>query len=101
MPRHATSTSYGREKGNTPGSKLGSPGAIYHKRMKWLAELAAKSRRFEVVLTDPESPLDDFIKVFDRVSDRAHGKPVQPNAVSLSDPDGKPLTVVFRHERSK
>lgn len=97
LPRRATSTSFGAEKGNQPGSKNGSPGAVYHKRMKWLAELAAKSKRMEQVLKDPDAPLDDFLKVFDRVSDRSYGKPVQPQ----SHDGNVALNVVVRHENPR
>jgi len=65
--------------------------------MKWLAELAAKSRRLEQALQDPSTDLKDWLQVFDRVSDRSYGKPTQP----IQQAADVALTVRFVHEASK
>lgn len=100
MPRHATSTSFGGKagnKGNTTKPGPGRPGKGYTLRMKMLADQYAESKRFEQVLKDPDSSLDDFLKVFDRVSDRAYGKAVQPSSVE----GAMQLNVVLRNENAR
>jgi len=95
MAKRANATSFGGERGNKPKPGPGHPGSVYVKRMRMLAELAAKAKRFETVIKDPESPIDDFCKVFDRVSDRAFGKPAQSSSVELTGDGGGPVQIVM------
>lgn len=77
MPRHATATSFGGERGNPTRPGPGNPGAIYRKRMAHLANLAAKAKRWETLLSAKNGDHETFFKAFDRVSDRAFGRPAQ------------------------
>lgn len=97
MPRRATSTSYGREKGNVQGvgnHKSGDLPQTFKKRLQILATRARTIATVEAILDDAEHP--QFGKVWVEAMDRGFGKIPQP--VNVGGAGGGPVEVLFRHE---
>lgn len=85
MPRRATSTSFGKSRGNKrgPGNRNGVDPLIFKKRCQILAQRAADSKRLEALLSDPgkgetdEVKAADFLAALREVSNRGFGLPQQ------------------------
>jgi hypothetical protein len=77
LPRRATSTSFGASRGNGrgKGNQYGANAKVFQQRMKALAERAAQAKRWERLLSDANKDDDLFLKAFDRLADRAYGRP--------------------------
>ncbi len=93
------STSYGEKRGNDPskaakasGSGPGRPPATFPLRMKFLADLAARAKRWEAMLAE-DQPDDRFFDAFDRVAPYAYSKASEKHEVTGAD--GGPISVTI------